>query len=239
MLRDIWPYINMRLHHHVGPDAVVPDRDYVPKASLALVLPAITLVGPAKLARAWTQAFCGVPDITVVRGNIFDQPGGTALVSAANSFGVMQGGLDAQYVRAYRQHNVDIQTRVIESIFACYHGELPVGQALVVPTPEHPQWPFLIVAPTMRTPQTISRSMNPYLAFRALLLAISDWNNRHQEAQITQLACPGLGTGVGHIAPSRAARQMRAAWDAVHGLSNLTVVSLTQLWLAERRLRFF
>jgi hypothetical protein len=81
-----------------------------------------------------------------------------AIVSPANSFGWMDGGLDAQLLERYGE---SLQHLVQARIRAEWNGELPVGCALSVPLPDGgPSW--LIVAPTMRVPMRLPRdSVNP------------------------------------------------------------------------------
>ncbi len=129
----------------------------------------VTLVGPADLAEAWTAAFRGTP-VSVQAGDILARARGQALVSPANNFGWMSGGLDLAIAGAYGPA-VDIGRRVQAAIQQDAGGELPVGQALVVPTPEG-RFSHLVCAPTMRTPRPVATSLNAYLAFRALLLAV-------------------------------------------------------------------
>ncbi len=178
-------------------------------------LPTVALVGPDPLVEAWTVAFREVSGVQVIAGDILHQPPGTALVSPANSYGMMRGGLDYQYAMNYAEHAIDIEHRVREVIAAEWGGELPVGSAVVVATPEHPRWPCLIVAPTMRTPGNIAHTDNAYHAFRAALLAVMAWNRQHPDRIVGRVACPGMGTGVGGLMPQAAATRMRAAWDAV------------------------
>ncbi len=172
----------------------------------------VTLVGPADLAEAWTAAFRGTP-VSVQAGDILARARGQALVSPANNFGWMSGGLDLAIAGAYGPA-VDIGRRVQAAIQQDAGGELPVGQALVVPTPEG-RFSHLVCAPTMRTPRPVATSLNAYLAFRALLLAVCGVERPTAPGPITHVYCPGLGTGVGGMPPGRAARQMRAAWDQV------------------------
>src|SRR5204862_2581392 len=95
-----------------------------------------------------------------------------AMVSPANSFGIMDGGLDLAIRGAI---GGDIQRRVQAVIIERHHGELPVGAAEVVET-ENERWPFLVIAPTMRVPEPVSNTLNAYLAFRAALLAVRRFN---------------------------------------------------------------
>src|SRR4051794_242696 len=130
------------------------------------------------LARAWEQ-FCGdVSDVTVYRGSIFDVDC-DAVVSPANSFGFMDGGIDALYMRFF---GPEIQMRVRWAIYKRHHGELVVGNAEIVDT-GHPGIPFLIAAPTMRVPMILRESVNPYLAARAALLLVkygTVWSGERQ-----------------------------------------------------------
>lgn len=165
------------------------------------------------LTRAWDRAFRGTL-VRVVRGDFVLGSVGGAWVSPANSFGWMDGGLDWPIRLAYEAAGIDITAVVQDAIRQQAAGELPVGQALVISTPETP-YTHLIVAPTMCTPRPAFWTLNAYLAFRAVLLAVRQWNMDYPDAPILELYCPGLATGVGKMPPGRCARQMHAAWDQV------------------------
>lgn len=169
------------------------------------------------LARA-LQTFCGDLDFIEIHcGSILDVSC-DAVVSPANSFGFMDGGIDATYRTCF---GVEIQERVQHLIAERHHGELLVGAADLVET-GHLRIPYMIVAPTMRSPMVLRDSVNAYLAARAALLLVK--HGRFQSgpdvgqpiaAKIKRLAFPGLGTGVGQMGPNTCARQMRAAIDHV------------------------
>ncbi len=173
---------------------------------------------------AWQQAFDGVGSVLISRGDIFSEREGPvgandpidikadAVVSPANSFGFMDGGIDLVYGHVFGpglQRELQV---VIDRDFA---GELCVGQATIVPT-GHPDLPWCISAPTMRVPTDVAETVNAYLAFRAALLAVVAHNASGQPS-ISTVLCPGLGTSVGRMPVERCARQMRAAWDRVLG----------------------
>jgi len=161
------------------------------------------------LVEAWQAYFPGLPDVFVTCDNIFTLEA-DALVSPANSFGRMDGGLDAQIVEFLGE---DIESEVQQLIRDRHDGELVVGQAEIIIT-QATQFPFLVVAPTMRVPQNVSRTVNAYLSFRAALRAVRAFNEEHGDI-IQTLLVPGLGTDNGFMPPLRAARQMRAAYDQV------------------------
>ena len=111
------------------------------------------------LATAWRR-FCGDLDFVEFHyGSILDLCC-DAVVSPANSFGFMDGGIDA----TYRTHfGPEIQERVQRVIVERHHGELLVGAADLVET-GHNTIPYMIVAPTMRVPMVLTDTVNAYLA---------------------------------------------------------------------------
>src|SRR4051812_45769268 len=152
------------------------------------------------LIRAWSEAFAKFDQVEVRQGDFFTEDA-DALVSPANSFGIMDGGLDAA-IRAQLGGLVEtaVQRRIVEE----HHGELPVGSAEVLST-GHSRWPFLVVAPTMRVPETVAQTLNAYLAFRAALLAVAKHNRASPNQRIHSIVVPGLGTGIGAMDARRCA----------------------------------
>ena len=176
------------------------------------------------LVAAWQESFAGEPRVLVSQGDIFyDQLGpvgqsesvelwADAVVSPANSFGFMDGGIDA----VYRNHfGFEFEQRLQELLAADYGGELPVGQAVVGAT-HHQTIPWCISAPTMRVPEQVADTVNAYLAFRAALRAVLA-HNAAGLSPIHRILCPGLATTTGRMPVTRCATQMRAAWDNVLG----------------------
>lgn len=104
----------------------------------------------SSLADAWTQ-YCGDLDfVTIHHGSILDVEC-DAVVSPANSFGFMDGGIDFIYMDYFGK---DIQLKVRRQIFDHHHGELIVGNADIVET-GNSKIPYLIAAPTMRVPMVL------------------------------------------------------------------------------------
>ena len=169
------------------------------------------------LAEAW-ERFCGDLDfVTIHRGSVFDLSC-DAVVSPANSFGFMDGGIDMLYSQFF---GWQVQERLQEAIREQHHGELLVGTAEIVET-DNSDLPFLIAAPTMRVPTILRDSVNPYLAARAALLLVQQgkfvmgtYAGEAIADYVGSIAFPGLGTGVGRVGPNTCARQVRVAIDAV------------------------
>ena len=177
----------------------------------------------ASMARAWRSAFADRDDVEVFEGDYFARPA-AAMVSPANSFGVMDGGLDL----AIRDElGFPIQQRVQRVILERHHGELPVGAAELVETGDA-RWPVLVVAPTMRVPESVAQTLNAYLAFRAIVLAC-------KRADLPSVVCCGLGTGIGAMEPQRAAVQMRMA--LLHATGPARIPSFAQIHATHRALR--
>src|SRR5262245_10518455 len=82
------------------------------------------------LADAW-QRFCGDLDcVSIHRGSILDL-NVDAVVSPANSFGFMDGGIDMLYSQHF---GWKVQERLQALIKKGHHGELLVGTAEIVDT---------------------------------------------------------------------------------------------------------
>jgi O-acetyl-ADP-ribose deacetylase (regulator of RNase III) len=158
---------------------------------------------------AWCTVFDGYPDIEISCGDIFDLKA-DAIISPANSFGFMDGGIDFAYSRYF---GWDLQKRLQKLIRDEYYGELPVGNAVILET-KNEEIRYLISAPTMRVPQDISGTLNAYLAFRAVLIEIKKFNERNGN-EIKSVLCPGLGTLTGALPPMACAVQMKKAYDSI------------------------
>ncbi|HEY7331124.1 MAG TPA: macro domain-containing protein [Gemmataceae bacterium] len=153
------------------------------------------------LIEALRHAFAAFPEVSVTCGNILAVAENT-LVSPANSRGYMDGGIDRRYLDFFGQR---LQQTVQEAIQRRPEGLLPVGAALIVATGS-PRIPYLIVAPTMTEPERIEAD-HCYRAMRAILRIAE------QHAEIVEgVYCPGLGTGVGGVSFSDAARAMAEAY---------------------------
>lgn len=134
--------------------------------------------------------------ISLEVGDIFKSPA-NAIVSPANSFGYMDGGIDGVYCRYIGWHlQSDIQDAIREMTM---FGELLVGQALTIPTKD-PNFPYMISAPTMRMPGPTTPG-NVFIATRAAIAAALDNN-------FTSVLIPGMGTGVGGVPYKEAAVAM-------------------------------
>lgn len=159
------------------------------------------------LGRAWHEHFADLTDVEIVAGDI-TAVACDAVVSPANSFGFMDGGLDHALSERF---GWSLQSQVQAAITRRPIGELLVGEAVLIPTADA-RTPWLIVAPTMRVPMRLRQSVNAYLAMKAILSVAL---NNPRAPLISTVAIPGLGTGVGGLSANVAASQMREAFDEI------------------------
>ena len=176
----------------------------------------LVLVDPKpELCAAWEERFGDEEGVEIVNGYFERLPAFDCMVSAANSFGHMSGGVDAAIIRFFGEPLMErVQRRILDE----WRGEQPVGTSMIVSTGDD-RHPYLAHTPTMRVPLRISRTDNVYLAMWAMLLAV--WRHNRDAATSTggaspaairTVACPGLGTATGRVAPDEAARQMALAY---------------------------
>ena len=107
------------------------------------------------MAHALALAFAGLDHVEVVEGNLLDLSC-DAIVSPANSFGDMGGGID-KAIDDF--HGGAAQKAVIAAIAEQFFGELPVGAALIVKLSSR-RLPFVVAAPTMRIPGNVAATIN-------------------------------------------------------------------------------
>ncbi len=154
-----------------------------------------------EVVAAWRIAFEGFESVHIRQGNILDYAEDT-IVSPANSYGYMDGGIDRIYIDYF---GVQIERTVQDTIRSRGESYLPVGSSVVVKTNDA-RIPLMIVAPTMFLPEPI-RPEKCFYAMSAILNAY-----QRNSAHIKSVYCPGLGTGVGQVEPEDSAREMANAY---------------------------
>ncbi len=174
-----------------------------------MTLPKLILVDPESgLCDAWRLCFDGLAGVEIVHGRFESLDRYDCMVSAANSFGLMDGGVDLAIIQFF---GLELMDAVQERILREFRGEQPVGTSFIIET-GHPEHPFLAHTPTMRVPMPITRTDNVYQAMWAMLLAVDRHNAAGSGMPIRSIACPGLGTATGRVPFDEAARQMSCAY---------------------------
>lgn len=145
---------------------------------------------------AWREAFERNPEVEVIHGSMLDQPT-SAWCSPTNSFGRMDGGLDAVIKN---QLGAKIERKVQAAIRDSYGGRLPIGHAVCTPT-DKLQPRYLISTPTMAgSSEDVSGTMNVALAAAAAFQAVNI-QNYHEPGSIRSVAIAGLGASTGQVPP--------------------------------------
>lgn len=148
------------------------------------------------------------PEVQIVCGKFEELPRYDCVVTAGNSFGLMDAGMDLAVVRFFGQQ---VMSQIQAEILREHLGEQPVGTCILVGT-GHPHHAYVAHAPTMRVPMNIQVTDHVYLAMWAALTAVHR-HNRTAACRITTVACPALGTGTGGMDPMEAAWQLRLAYE--------------------------
>jgi len=168
----------------------------------------LILVDPKEqLCEAWQSAFKSYNDVEIINGRFEQIVEFDCMVSAANSFGLMDGGVDLAITNFF---GATLQVKVQQLILRDYNGEQPVGTSFIIET-DNKAHPFLAHTPTMRVPMPIAGTDNIYLAMKAMLQCVKDFNNSSE--RIETVVCPGLGTATGRVPYEEAARQMALAYQ--------------------------
>ncbi|ATZ80686.1 macro domain containing protein [Bodo saltans virus] len=134
-----------------------------------------------------------------------------AIVSPANSYGIMNGGIDRDIEKMLHIEE-DVQKRiqkvgVPDAFYQHARRYLPVGKCEVV----FKNGIYLFVAPTMKTPCFLhSDTKNICCAFYAILMKYRELANLGIKIKII---CPCLGTGVGNMDPSVSAKHVLNAYE--------------------------
>ncbi len=166
------------------------------------------------------------PYISVINSDIFTCRDADCMVTAGNSFGMMDGGIDGA---ANYQFGM-IQPRVQELITEEWRGEIPVGAAIVlrvVPT-MHLAFRYLCYAPTMRVPSSVTTSTNAYMAMRGALVECGKYSD------IRTLAVPLLCCGAGRMNTKESMRQIIHACETFHAR---TLYDWKSIWSDDAALR--
>lgn len=155
------------------------------------------------MCEAWEKEFGSEPNVNIHQGDFFDLPT-DCVVSPANSFGFMDGGLD---MVISQKLGWGVMTNLQEHIAQHYFGEQLVGQACIVET-DNPEIPYVMSAPTMRVPMILKDTVNVYLASKAIFYQLMT-----NDKGIEKITISGLGTGVGRVPYNVCAKQMKQAYD--------------------------
>jgi len=164
-----------------------------------------------ELCEEWKKAFIEFPEVEIKYG-IFEHIDFDCINSPANSFGLMDGGIDEAITMYFGKQMMDrVQNMIIEK----YGGEQPVGTSEIVRATDDniERVRYVAHTPTMIIPSLISNTDNVYMSMKAMLLAVEK-HNKISDTKIKTLVCSGLGTGAGRVPFNKAAIDMAKAYKS-------------------------
>jgi len=161
-----------------------------------------------EMIKSWKKVF-GDNEMFEIKEHTFNifETCTDAIVSPANSLGIMRGGFDGVLNRHYGNTlEKCAQNRIDESYI---DNKIPIGESILL-SPKNGNFKIVIVAPTMEQPGTdISNTNNVYKAMLTILESLKIWDD------INTVTCMGLGTGVGGMSTDECATQMFKAWGDI------------------------
>lgn len=154
------------------------------------------------ISERFSSEFAKFSNVHIFDGYFQNLKGVDCLVTPGNSFGLMDGGMDAEVTHYFGEQ---LQDKVQDYILENYYGEQPVGTSFIVET-GNSSFPYLAHTPTMRIPMNISQTDSVYRATRATLMVTENHDN------IKNVAIPAFGYGSGFMIARDVAYQMSKAF---------------------------
>lgn len=151
-----------------------------------------------------------LPGVSIVRGPLLDGCIADAVIAPTNSFGYLDAGIDSAFVRRFGPR---LQRALQERIACEFDAELPVGEAIIIPTGDFTM-PFMIAAPTTQFPGYISGEPLLYSALHAALRAVDAWNIADEWPPIETIVLPDLASATHKWRAEILVLQVREALEA-------------------------
>ena len=169
----------------------------------------------------WERVFSNNKNVRCIEGDycsVAEREKVDVIVSPANSFGIMDGGLDLSIRDFYLKNNLDIQSLVQGKIKEVFRGIQTVGSSIYIENDVLD----LIHTPTMKVPGQIVDLNCIYFATRNTIICA-------RENGVDRILIPAFGAGIGGIKALVVARIMEDAikslelnyfesWEHVHYL---------------------
>lgn len=140
---------------------------------------------------------------------IRSRPDVEAIVSPANSFGLMDGGYDKAIIDYFGS---DLMDKVQGEIISKWYGEQPVGTSMSVPI-DGASCKILIHTPTMRTPERIVDHRVVYQCMRTTLIEALN-------QKVNSIVIPAFGALTGGVPCGEVAEKMFLAYKQVFSRPN-------------------
>ena len=170
---------------------------------------------------AWEKLFHPLKDVEIINEDFVSfmdkHPNIEAVVSPANSFGLMDGGYDKAITDYFGE---SLMKDVQKSILLKWYGEQPVGTSMTVPiynrkftTILGTRYCVLIHTPSMRTPEVIKDSRIIYQCMRTTLIEA-------KRQEIKSIVIPAFGGLTGKVPCDEIAKMMCLAYKQISNRPN-------------------
>lgn len=186
-----------------GHGGIAPSSDTRP-ARLARVEFRTPIASHADLYRALLG---DIPGISVVDGPLLEGCVADAVIAPTNSFGYLDAGIDGAFARRFGRR---LQRSLQERIGNEFDAEMPVGNAVVIPTGDL-TLPFVVAAPATNLPGTIAAEPMIYRSLLAALRVIDAWNAADEGPIIESAIMPDIARIVHGWDADRLVLQLREA----------------------------
>jgi O-acetyl-ADP-ribose deacetylase (regulator of RNase III) len=149
------------------------------------------------------------------------------VISPANSYGDIRGGIDMVYFKFLGRDA--LQQKIKDTIRTHHDGEIHIGNYAVIPTdmasPSH-----LVLCPTMTVPMILpGDSRNAYLFMRAAIRSIRRLADLiPKRIGGLRVLCPVPCIGVGDMNINVAAKQIRIAIDSMNGVGIIHAINMSK-----------
>jgi O-acetyl-ADP-ribose deacetylase (regulator of RNase III) len=150
------------------------------------------------------------------------------IISPANSFGDLKGGIDMAYYRLLGREELAERSRTYVRFYA--DGEIHVGDYGIIPIFEAKQQPtYLALCPTMTVPGRLPPdSRNAYFYMRAVIKAIRKLKATIYVDKDLSMLCPIPCIGVGGLSHQLVAKQMRIAFESMNGNGIIHAINMSK-----------
>lgn len=190
---------------------------------------------------AWEKYFHPLKNIEIVNEDFAafmdKHPNIEAVVSPANSFGLMDGGYDKAITDYFGE---ELMKDVQRTIMLKWYGEQPVGTSItvpirgrIVPDKKHglmaKKYAVLIHTPSMRTPERIIDSRIIYQCMRTTLIEA-------MKQEVDSIVIPAFGGLTGKVPCDVIAKMMFLAYKQIH--NQPSELNWGYAWHIAKELRF-
>jgi len=178
-------------------------------------------VAPARLARIELRspipahadlyrALLGdIAGVSIVDGPLLEGCIADAVIAPTNSFGYLDSGLDGAFARRFGRR---LQRSLQERIACEFDAELPVGEAVIMPSGDF-TLPFVVMAPATQLPSGIAKEPMIFRAIDAAIRSIARWNAADEMPPIESVIIPDIAGIARGWDDDRLVMQLREALD--------------------------